>query len=218
MNCIVATLGFEPANVLRPLLALGMKPDDKLLLVTSSIGGEYEKERTRKAIQEIETITGKKPIVLSHRATIEDLPDLARSLARECREAETITALLSGGLRPLILLTLSAALTTWKYGGKELRIVSMREDGLAALEMGPEHFSPPELGEREKEVLEVLSAHGGEMKRKELVKYLKEKWGTSHVIIYRRLNNLEHKRLIKLEDRKVKLLPLGKAILEAATP
>ena len=218
MKCIVATLGFDAANVLRPLLALGLEPGDKLVLVTSSIGGEYEKERTRKAVQEIESITGRRTQVLSYRAVIDDLPGLTASLADHCSDAEETLVILSGGLRPLILLTLSAALITWRHRGKKLTIISMREDGLAMLSMEPEHFSPPELGEREREVLEALEARGGKAKRKELVKSLMEKWGTSHVIVYRRLNNLEKKKLIQIEDQEVKLLPLGKAILEALKP
>ena len=215
MRCIVATLGFDPANVLRPLLTIGTQPGDKLILVTSSLGGSYERERTRKAIHEIEAITGKKPIVLGYRATIEDLPELTRSLARECDKAEELIALLSGGLRPLILLTLSAAMIAWKHLSRNVKIVSTREDGLATLEMEPHHFSPPELSEKEAKVLQTLAAHNGEMRRRDLVKHLMREWGTSHVVVYKRLNNLERKELIRIEGNRVKLLPLGRAILEA---
>ena len=116
----------------------------------------------------------------------------------------------------MILLTLSATILLWRYSRINVKIISMREDGLSMVEMWPEYFSPPELGEREREVLEVLALHGGAMKRRNLVKYLREKWGTSHVIVYRRLNNMERKKLLTVEDEHVRILPLGLAVLEAS--
>ena len=116
----------------------------------------------------------------------------------------------------MILLTLSATMLLWKHEGVNVRIIGMREDGLSIVEMEPEYFSPPELGEREREVLEVLALHGGSMRRRNLVKYLKEKWNTSHVIVYRRLSNLGRKKLLTVEDEHVRILPLGLAVLEAS--
>lgn len=217
MRCIVATLGFDAANVVRPLLSIGLQHDDRLVLLTSSVGGDYERERAEKAVQEVETITGKKAVVLSYPVVLEDLSRLTSALADACHEADSIVAVLSGGLRPLALLALSASILLWRYRGVKLRIVSMREDGLSALDMTPEHFSPPEVGDREKEVLEVLAEHGGSMRRISLVKYLRQKWGTSHVVVYRRLRNLERKRLLEISGEHVRLLPLGLAVLEALT-
>lgn len=217
MECVVATLGFDPANVLRPLIAAGISRDYRLILVTSSRGGDYEREKTTRAVEDLKKMTGKEPVVLAYPVELWDLPRLVHDLRENCRGAERATLLLSGGLRPLILLTLSAALTLWRHAGIEVRVFTMREDGTSSFTLWPEYFAVPDLGEREAEVLEALRLHGGRMRRKHLVKYLMEKWGTSHVIIYRRLRNMEQKRLIEANNEYIQIQPLGAAVLEAAT-
>lgn len=209
MQCIVGTIGFEAANFVRPFIALGLRGDYKVVLVRARARGEYEKLKAERAVNEVRTFIGGDHVLLEYDVTPSDLPDLASKLLYHCSGAEKIIGVLAGGMRPLMLLLLSALLILHKYKGLRVEIASMREDGLSFFTLEPEYFMLPDLGEREGEVLAVLALHGGSLGRETLVKMLKAKWGTSHVIVYRRLKNLARKKLIVVDGKTVKLTPLG---------
>ena len=209
MQCIVGTIGFEAANFVRPFIALGLREDYKVVLVRARARGEYEKLKAERAVNEVKTLIGGDHILLEYDVAPSDLLDITDKLLDYCGDAEEIIGVLAGGMRPLMFLVLSALLILHKYKGLRVKITSMREDGLSFFTLEPEYFILPDLGEREGEVLAILALHGGSLDRESLVKMLKTKWGTSHVIIYRRLKNLAKKKLIIIDGKTVKLTPLG---------
>jgi hypothetical protein len=190
---------------------VGVKPDDKIVLIGAAEGTDYELAKSRKAVEYISRLF-RNVTLHRYKVNISALPHLTSDLAQECQDFESVIAILTGGMRLLILLVASALLVLRRVRGTNILLVGGREDGLLYTEITPEYLDIPDVTQREFEVLDYLIKNGGRAKRSVLVRYFIEKWGATHVVVYRRLRNMEGKSLIRTDNSIVEATPLGMAL------
>ena len=172
MRLIVATVGFDEKLVVRSLLSLGLRGDDVILIVYAEPRDEHVKVRVENAVKTL------REVVRLGAAAVEELPltvmnlgeDLSRCAERlrelvEERRVDEVTAVLVGGMRPLIIIVLSALLILARLRGIRVRFMFSREDGLYSFTLNPSYFCPPGVGQREAQLLRVIAGMEGRPRR-----------------------------------------------------
>ena len=217
---ILLTVGFESHLPLRGLLRIGVSPKDQLLLIYPSSGGEYEQKRVQNTVQQIKNITSNLGI------SIAELPlpctnfdhDII-SIIREIKKVKKkkAVAILAGGMRILIPEVVSALLALRKYWNSNLAVefFFMREDGLYEKRAQPDYFIPPDITDREIEVLNTILELGRVVERPRVVKTVVERLNVTESMAYKFITTLSSKRVIRIYDNHVELTPLGIIVLEA---
>jgi len=212
---IFTTIGFEPGLVMRSLTRIGLKEDDKIVLIYTLSGDKYSREKTSEALRAIKEFLktiGVENIdcEISGTSFYDDVKKIVKVLD-QYKDREII-AFLVGGMRMIILATLYALEIFSRLNKRRTKIHVMREDGLYEIFL----LTPlvPIIGKGEINILRLLKEHDlNNKKRSEVVKKLVEMTGLTQFSIRKTLYNIEKKNLIKIEDGNIKITELGELFL-----
>ena len=211
---IISTVGFDEKLVIRSMLKLGIKEDYDIILVYSLSGGEYEQKKVRSAIESIRNVLV--PLGVSVFEVNVPVKDIVLDVgciieALRKRGAESIVALLVGGMRILIIEVLIALILYKYFINPKVKIIfyTMREDGLYGASLPLELIHPPKLTDRELSVLKIICSIGEAVSRPKLVDRLSSELETSESLIYKVINSLMEKGVIEVRDSSIKLTLLG---------
>ena len=214
------SVGFSVDLILRSLLRHGIKDGDTIVLIYTVSGEEKEVKRALRTVEDLENILGglKSAIKLeklevSAKNFEEDVYRVYSYLVSKERKVDEVVAVLSGGMRLLMLEVLTALALHQKYRGDKLEyIISlMREDGLYYLSLPLRLITDYSISPSEKTLLIKI----GEMKQIERIKLLsllRESMPRS--TFYETLRNLEEKGLIREENNKIMLTFTGRVLVK----
>lgn len=220
MRVIVATVGFDEKLVVRSLLGLGLRQDDRIILVYAEPRDENARMRVENAVKTLCEIVrmvaaGVEELPLSVMSLEDDLPRCVRYLREALGDehVDEVTAILAGGMRPLIAIVLSALMLLARAKRLPVRFVFSREDGIYSFAMDSRYFCPPEIGRREAELLSLIAGMEGRLRR-EIVEEARRRLRVAESFVYRMLASLRDKGLVDIdEELRIRLTPLGRAML-----
>lgn len=217
---LIVTVGFETDLPLRALMRVGISPFDRILLISPNTGGEYEKRKARRAVDEIKKIVSMLKVPVSEvPVSCANFSSDVLVLIREIKKAgkKEVVAILAGGMRMLIPEVVSATTALRKYWGKELSITYffMREDGMHEARLGQEFFTFPNITNRESRIIKLLAKIGGRARRSDFVKKLSESLGVTESMAYKFITALISKKALELRESDVELTEIGRIVAEA---
>ncbi len=216
---VLVTVGFDVNLVLRSLLKAGLSNNDAVLLVYSRSGGEYEQRKVDEAVKALKTLLSGVRVehhdaVVSGTDFVGDVITILKSLRKYTRGV--IVASLVGGMRIVIIETIVALSLYKKFVNTNVEIIvhAMREDGVYEVLVPLVALNPPELSPRELTVLGEIRERFEGRSRNEIANTLPKEMGVTESMVYKILENLEEKGLIKFRNSIVELTLLGKLLLE----
>jgi len=215
---IVCTVGFDEKLVLRSLLRIGFSVNDKIMLVYSKSGSEYDVRRVENAVNAIKNLLSSAgvafhDVVVSGMDFVGDVVAVVKALRDYANDAAEILATVTGGMR-LIVVEVIVALQLYKAlirGDADVRIYVAREDGLYDVFVPISLLNPPGLQQKD---FEVLKAVGDGMKLSDAVEAISARLGAAKYTSYRLIRRLKKLDLLWLENHTIRLTLLGKIAKE----
>ncbi len=210
-RALVASFGFDEKYVVRAIIRHGVGAGDKVVLVTSK-----KTEKTEKAygyVKELADTVAAEVELAELGDKVYNFPELVRELKgilTKLTEAyETVTVLLSGGMRVLVLGLYTAILLLPPPARDKVKVEVDTEDVGKLVEV-PQSlvkvFTPPELGAKI-EILKVIVEKPG-MTIEDIAKELNKDEST----VRRQLQALLDLSLVRLEGRPARVYPTEAAI------
>jgi len=216
---VACTVGFDEKLVLRSLLRVGFSVTDTVVLVYAKSGGEYEVKRVESAVNNIKELlssvgVGYYDVVVSGMDFTSDVATIVGWL-RDHSGGRGIVGVVSGGMRLTVIELLTALILYKRYvhPGANIEVHVAREDGLYSVVLPITWFNPPPLSSREAEVLKHLGdLNTATTTLAEAVDALSAKLSISKYAVYKAIQRLKMKGLIKRVDRAVELTDLGRLL------
>jgi len=211
---IVCTVGPDEKLVLRSLLRVGFGVGDRVVLVYSKSGSEYDVKRVENAVNTLKSLlssagTEFHDVVVSDMDFVDDVAAIVKALVDYAANATEIVAAVAGGMRLTVVETI-VALQLYKAllkGSADAKIYVAREDGLYDVFVPISMLNPPSLQQRD---LEVLKAVDDGMKLSDAVEAVSTRLEVAKYTPYRLIRRLKKLGLAWLEDHTVRLTLLGK--------
>jgi CRISPR locus-related DNA-binding protein len=214
-RAIFTTIGFEPGLVMKSLVRIGLREDDKIVLIYTLSGDKYSREKVSDALRTVQEFLKTVGIeIIDHEISGTNFYDDVKKIVKvlvQYKDREIIASLV-GGMRMIILATLYALEIFSRLNKTRAKIHVMREDGLYEIFL----LTPlvPNIGRGEMNILRLLKEHDlNNKKRSEVVKKLVEMTGLTQFSIRKTLYNIEKKNLIKIDDGYIKITKLGELFL-----
>jgi len=216
---IVCTVGFDEKLVLRSLVRVGFSVTDIVVLVYAKSGGEYEVKRVENAVGSIKELLDSvgveyHDVVVSGMDFASDVATVIDWLKNHAGK-RGIVGVITGGMRLMVVELLTALVLYRSYvdSSASIEIHVAREDGLYSTVLPITLFNPPPLTLREAEVLRLLGDLGSAITTlSDAVDALSAKLGVSRYVVYKFIQRLKAKGLIKRVDRTIELTDLGKLL------
>jgi len=195
MRLILLTLGFDEKFAVRSILRYAPKPDDVITILTASPLVEKAEKALKTLLDILKSYAGIENIEIievnisnpeSAKHKIKEL--ISKHSKQDCE----LVANLSGGMRALILITLSAVLSSDRNALIELETENLEN----VITLTPEFFKPEPVDESDKQLLRKIHELG-EVKLDEFTEII----GKSRTTTYRILKKLVNTGY--LEERKV---------------
>jgi len=215
---IMCTVGFDEKLVLRSLLRIGFGIGDRIVLVYSKSGSEYDVRRVENAVNAIKNLLSSTgvafhDVVVSGMDFVSDVVAIVKALMDYATNAAEIVAAVAGGMRLTVVETI-VALQLYKIllkGNADAKIYVAREDGLYDVFVPISILNPPSLQQKD---LEVLKAVGDGMKLSDAVEAISTRLEVTKYASYRLIRRLKKLGLVWLENHTIRLTLLGKIAKE----
>ena len=214
------SIGFDVGLVTRSLLKVGLGSGDVVLLLYSKSGGEYEQRRVEEAVRAVkDLLAGARiehyEVAVTGMDFASDVIAILKALKE--RGKPLIVASLVGGMRLVIMEAVTALLLYKRFisNDAEIAVHVMREDGMYDITLPVTVMNPPELGYREITVLRELGKGLAGKSKSEIASALSKDMEISESMVFKALDSLEKKGIIKTRSGSVELTLLGKLMLSA---
>ncbi len=214
---ILSIIGFSAELVVRSLLKIGVVPEDRVVLIYSVSGDEYQRKRVIEAVETVKKFLPAGGVVIEECVVtgtdfFEDVSTILKTL--KSHKGKEIIVSLVGGMRITIFAAFYAAELLARLLRARISIHLMREDGLYDVLL-PTPLVPT-LGRGELAVLRNFKEFGmSGSPRPKVIEELARSMGVSDMTVRKVLRQLESKGLIRVDSGIITMTKLGGAVYEA---